>query len=237
MTTDNTPPAGGSDQPVPADKQPQHRSAQDQAIADAISAAEQLIGKAQGSPEIVTVLTPRGYDLAGLQAGLALQGTARDAFNAQPAAVGNASAAKEARDTGWQDAKLEYLDFRGTAQVVFKKDITARKALGVTGEVTGDLQKFVSQAAASYAAAGGESYAARLTVRGWGAGRLTAAQAALTALLELDNGFKTADSQAVASTGTRDAAYEAMSAWVSEFRRIARLALKKHPEHLAALGL
>jgi len=226
MTADNPPPAGGSDQPVPQNSQPHHRSAQDQAIADAISAAEQCIGKARDTADMVTLLAPRGYDAAALQAGLARQGAARDAFNAQPAAVGKASAAKEARDVAGKAAKQDYVDFRGTAQAVFKKDAAARKALGATGAVLEDLQKFVSQAAASYAAADDAAYAAPLAVRGWTTARLSAAHADLPALLARDNEFKAADSKAVASTAARDAAFGELNAWMGEFRKIARLALK-----------
>lgn len=237
MTTDNTPPAAGSSQPVPDKSQPQQRSAQDQAIADAISLAEQRITKARDNPDIVALLTPRGYDVAALQGGLVLQGAARDAFNARPKAVGKAAIAKETRNTAWKAAAQDYVDFRGTAQAVFKTDAVARKALGAGGPVSKDLQKFVSQATASYTAAGGEVYAAPLANRGWTTARLTLALAALSALLECDNKFKATDSAAKASTTARDAAHAALSAWLSEFCKIARLALKNYPEHRATLGL
>jgi hypothetical protein len=140
--------------------------------------------------------------------------------------VGKASAAKEARDVAGKAAKQDYVDFRGTTQAVFKKDAAARKALGATGAVLEDLQKFVSQAAASYAAAGDAAYAAPLAVRGRTTARLSAAHADLPALRARDNEFKAAHSKAVASTAARDAravkAFWLACAGVGTTRRVVR---------------
>jgi len=234
MSTDNNPPAATL-APDSHDTKRGH-AAQNQKLANDISEAAQTIEKALGNAEIVTLLTPRGYDATELQAGLALQAAAQTAFNARQVSLGTIEQAKQARDTAAQKAHAEYADYRITVQAKYT-DAATRKALGASGPMPADLQKFVTGATAAYEAAQEPPYAAALAKRSFTAARFTAAIADLNALLAADNAYKAAGGEAGADTGERDAAVAQLNAWMREFRKNAKLALKKSPAHLATLNL
>ncbi len=238
MNPDNSnPPAGGSSQqPGVVATKPRTRSVQDQGVTNAITAAAQLINKALANPDIVALLAPRGYDAAELRAGLALQAKAQSAFNARQTSLGKSTDTKQARDDAWTAAKDEYADFRQTAQAKYSEAHT-RDALGVSGTMPGDLQKFVTQATASYQTARQPAYVDFFAKRSFTAARLTAGLTALQMLLVLDNEFKAAGGDAASGTGDRDTAVANLNAWLAEFRTNAQLALRKSPAHLTTLGL
>ncbi|HVU24557.1 MAG TPA: hypothetical protein VHE13_10565 [Opitutus sp.] len=232
MSTENNPPAG---KPAPAATKRTH-AIQDQTVANAISEAAQIIDKALANADILALLAPRGYDATELQAGLALQAAAQAAFNARLASLGAAAEAKKARDAAWVAARAEFTDFRGTVQAKYPDAVT-RKALGASGVIAGDLQKFVTSATAAYQAAQQPPHAEALAKRSFTAQRLNAAIAALQALLAADNAFKSAEGAAGADLRNRDAAVASLGAWMREFRKNAKLALKKNPAFVTTLGV
>ena len=214
------------------DKTPKARAEQDQKIANAISEAFELLEVAQADPEIGLLMAAKGYDAAELQKGVGLQAAAQDTFNDRQQAMAKSASAGDAFDAAEQTARQTYADFRETARIKFS-GAADRSALGLVGAVPRDLQKFITTATASYKAAQGAAYAAVLAKAGFKAADTTAELGAVKALGELHSKFDTAGGGAEAATDARDAAHDAMAKWVSEYRRLAKIALRGKPGLLA----
>ena len=227
-----------SDQPTstPAPKTPARRADQDQAIANLITEARLLIEKARDDAEIAPALAGRGFDAAAFAQGLALQQAAQDAFDTRQSAMNAQKKASNTADQAQAAARSAYMDFRETARVNFR-DSDARGALGLTGKIPGDMEKFITTARASYKAAQSAPYQATLATYGFPAAAIASALAALDALAEASKAQDDAISKAVKATTARDAAVEALEQWIKKFKSIASIALRPQPDQVKKLGL
>jgi hypothetical protein len=206
----------------------QPRAEQDQAIANAITAARQLVGTARTDAEIAGILSQRGYDEAALAQGLQLQEAAQAAFTARQTAMAAQKQATAALTGANTTARQTYADFRETARAVFTPSAD-RTALGLTGAVPKDTQKFVTLARASYTAARTEPYRSTLATYGYSSETIAQAITTLDALIVADETQNAAIGAAKKATADRDAAYKALDAWTRQFKRIAKVALRTQP--------
>ena len=203
-------------------------AAQDQRLADRITAARQIIETVRADAELTALLAGRGYDQAALAEGLVLQEAAQTAFAARQMAMAALQAANAALQVADAAARRAYTDFRATARAVFTAPAD-RTALGLAGIAPKDTQKFITQARASYAAAQAAPYQAPLSTYGYPQTAIAAATAALDALAAADERQNAAAGAARQATADRDAAAKALTAWVSRFRQIAKVALRDRP--------
>jgi vacuolar-type H+-ATPase subunit H len=215
--------------PVPAPKARGKNSDQDKQIADAITRAAKLIGIVRTDAEMAAILSTRGYDTAKLNEGSSLQGSAQAAYGNRQRVLGAQKEATRALADAEKTARREYADFRQTARAIFGEEAD-RTALGLNGRVPGDLQKFITVARASYGAAAGTTYAGALATYGYPAPTLQAASDTLDYLAQTDEAQAKAIGTATGGTGDRDAAFEALQAWVRQFRTIAKVAFRSKPE-------
>ncbi|MGC1376743.1 MAG: hypothetical protein WA821_10980 [Anaerolineales bacterium] len=218
--------------PTPTPKRAAPRAEQDQEIANMITETRQMIGVAQDDAELAALLATRGYDADTLAEGLSLQQAAQDAFTARQAAsaaqkqaIANATEAEAA-------ARQAYTDFRQTARALFAAS-AERAALGLTGDVPRDAQKFITLARASYAAAQSAPYAAALSKYGFSG----QAVAALDAFSKAGEAQNAAAAAAVKATADRDATAKALKQWSKQFKSIAAVALRAQPTQAKKLGL
>ncbi len=204
------------------------RGAQDQNIANAITAARQLIEVARNDAEIAAILAGRGYDAARLAEGLQLQEAAQAAFTARQSAMAaqkQTTAALAGADT---TARQTYSDFRETARAILTS-AADRAALGLKGEAPRDAQKFVTQARAAYTAAREEPYRSALASFGYSSEAIAQAINTLDAFIIADEAQNAAIGAAKQATLDRNAAYKALDAWTRQFKRIAKVALRVRP--------
>lgn len=225
-----------SDQPAPAPKPAPRRAEQDQATANLITATRQMIESARDDAAIAATLAGRGYDADKFSEGLALQQAAQDAFTIRQTAMAAQKQAAATLDGAEATAREMYLDFRETVRAVMTASAD-RTALGLTGKIPEDLQKFITTARASYTAAQSGPYAATLATYGFPAAAIAAAVAALDALSTADQAQTAAIAAAVQATANRDAAVKAVDQWSRQFKRIAAVALRAQPAQAKKLGL
>jgi len=211
-------------------------AAQDQKQANALAAARLLIETARDDAEIARILAARGYDAAGLAAGLSLQASAQAAFTARQTAMAGQQQASAALAGAAAAARQTYADFRATARAIFAAPAD-RTALGLTGNAPKDTQKFLTLARVSYTTAQAAAYQPTLTTYGYPATALTAAQATLDALSTANGVQNAAIGAARQATADRDRAVKALTDWVSQFKRIAKVALRDQPGLVKKLEL
>jgi hypothetical protein len=181
-------------------------------------------------------LAARGYNAAKLQEGLDLQQAAQAALTVRQTAIGAQKQAVAAADGAESTARHTFDDFRETARAVFTA-AADRSALGVTGSVPKDQQKFITTARASYTAAQAEPYQAALATYGFPEQTIAAALATLDAFTTAIEAQKSAVGATTQATADREAAVKTLNAWVKQFSKIAGVALKSQPALAKRLGL
>jgi hypothetical protein len=204
------------------------RAEQDQAIADSITAARQLIETARTDPEIAPLLAARGYDAAKLADGLKLQETAQAAFTARQQAIAAQKQATAALTGASLTARQTYTDFRETARALFTA-VADRVALGLKGNAPDDTQKFITLAQASYTTARTEPYRSALAAYGYTTETIAQALATLDALIIADETQNIAIGAAHQATLDRNTAHKTLLAWLAQFKRIAKVTLRTKP--------
>ena len=206
---------------------------QDVELANFISQSRVTIETILSTPEILALL-PKRYTVAKLNEGLALQSTAQNSFTARQTAIGAETAANTAVTEGRKAAYDRYVHFRETARAEFKGQ-AERQALGVVGTIPVDTEKLLTQAKASYTAAGQEPYATALEDLGYDADGRSAALATVTTLQTARATQEMRRTAAIAATATRNADAKTLREWMQSLHRVAKASLRTRPELLGRL--
>ncbi len=215
----------------------QKRAEQDQAMANDISAALATLQTLRDDGEVSAVLAERGYDGAAADEAIAtLHEPAQAAYEARAAAMAKADGTQDLLDAAAVTERKDFADYRETARAVFPAS-DAKVALGLNGRTPPDLQKFLTAAKASYAAGKKAPYAEKLARRGYTAARIDAELAGIKLVGDLSSAAASAAGAAKKATADRDVAFKALKAWMGEFRRIAKRALRERGDLLTKLGL
>ncbi len=210
---------------------------QDQRLANDLSEALAMMTVLRDDAEVQAVMAERGYDAAAVDEAItSLHAPAQAAYEARAAAMGKANEAQRMLDSATASERADFTDYRETARAIFRS-AAEKLALGLNGKLPEDLQKFLTAAKASYGAGKKAPYAEPLARRGYSAARIDAELAGIKLVGDLAAGAARAGGAAQRTTKDRDAAAKALKAWVSEFRRIAKRALRGQGDLLAKLGL
>ena len=216
---------GKKKRPTPAE--------QDVELANFISQSRVTIETILATTEILTLL-PKRYTVAKLQEGLALQTTAQASYTARQTAIGAETAANLAVTEGRRAAYDRYVHFRETTRAEFRGQ-AERQALGVVGTIPVDTEKLLTQAKASYTAAGQAPYAAALEDLGYDAAGRSAALATVTTLQSARATQEMRRTAAIAATATRNADAKTLREWMQSLHRVSKASLRNRPELLGRL--
>ncbi len=191
-------------------------------------------------PDVWEKLKNRGYSeveigqkLAELAALRNLNEAQRKEYGEQYQSTANYNAAQEAMHG-------DYEDHLGYARLVFKKDLAASTALGLGGRRHRSQSGYAAQALLFYNNLLNPENAAWQTAlgkKGVSADELAAQQSAYSNLATLEAAQQKETGEAQAATKKRDAAYDALREWTSEFRATAKIALRKYPQMMEQLGI
>lgn len=212
------------------------RSIQSQAIQNYITDAQTFILTITNDPDVHPVMDAHGYNAAELTNGNNLLKAAADAFGVRLTGIANKTEAQGGLTTAITQARDEYAAFRLIARAAFPKQ-SDRVALGLTGNVPHDLQKFVTLAHTSYTNAAMAPWTTKMTMRNYAPARLTALSAALDALAGTDSETAIAAGEAEKDTKVRDGAYAALKEWIKEAHGVARGAFRGNAAALTKLKL
>ena len=225
-------------QPVePAPVKPRApRSAQDQADANLINTYRTRLTAAQGHPDLVALMQPRGYGAEGLLDGLNACDLAQTTFNARQLALDTKGTAAKAFKAADSAARAGYADFSRIAAKVLADNPTAKAALVIPARLLRDQDKFLTNVEAAYnTALARTTYLAALSKRGYTAEAIQAELAKLKAWTQASADYDTAVQAATRTTAERKAAVKALKTWWAEFYATAQVALKDRPDLLGLL--
>jgi len=225
--------------PLPEPQTPQARAAQDRRIAKDISLSEQQIKAGAGEVEAAAELADGGYTPEVFETvAMPLQIVTLDKFAARQAADGAKIAATTAVNVAEKNTWTLFTKDRDLSRSAFLKDPAARKALGLAGRAPQSLDELITAARTlAKEGKGNQLYAVRLASKAVTAARLTQLSAAVDALVEANLAQEAASAAVPQATKERDLAYQALKAWMSEYRAFAKAQLKDRPDVLKRLLL
>lgn len=208
-------------------------------IADRLLRAEKAIEGTEANADIIAIVATFGYDATKRATGKTLLTqvhtlvlAAQESKAVQVRVNGELQSAETA-------CRLAYSSLAGVARAIFLKDKAALAALGLVGKTPRTLAGFLLAAEKLFDGALGTSASvkAQLAAYGYTTERLTSERATLTALHAASRAQDTAKGETQSLTISLNTALEALDAYVMQYRKIARIALKGNPQLLEKLGI
>ena len=195
-------------------------------IAAQLLAARMAIESVLSNTDVQAALEPYGYDATRMREGRALYEQALALHQQQQAGRGDRYAATDARDAAQAHAHAVYIRHLAVARVALRGDRGAAQALGLASRRKKSHADWLAQAQQFYAnALASSAIRQRLAPFGAGTAQLMDAQALVAAVAASLVAQGAAREAAQALTEQRDAALDALRAWMRDFRAIARVAL------------
>lgn len=185
-----------------------------------------LMGRYAFGPERIT------------QEGAGLLAEVRQCVHEQAAAAGRQRSAQDERDRVCKELQNQYSSHKTLARLALRGDSGALDQLGVQGPLKSKMADRLAQARQFYSLALGDP-AIQMRLAAFSL-TLDKLEGGLGLVAQVDHCLMVKSSTrnaAKAATRRRDEAMERMEDWVAEFRTLARLALRDHPELLGTLGL
>ena len=205
-------------------------------LSDFFAESALVLNNAQNHAEISAALDVFGYDAATLGEGQALFDAARALYDAQIKEYGEQHAATQAFQEAVEAADKSYATHRSLAKIAFKDDAQWQTDLHLNERKPESFNLWYAQARHFYTALLADTEAqgklARFNITNE---KLVAAQAQMEQSFSLNNEQEQEKGEAQEATQTRNAAIEALSEWLGNFKTVARIALEDTPQLLEAL--
>lgn len=197
-----------------------------------------VIQNAQNVDAISTAIAPFGYDATALSSGMALYTTASDLQSKQKQEYGEQFTATAGLQLSKANANKTYMRHVKLARVALRNDRGAYEALQLSGSRKQSTSGWVQQAKIFYAnALASADIVDKLSVLTMTTEVLTAGQTQVTEVeTKLSDQLKE-KGEAQAATQARDAAFDDLQDWMSDFVAIARIALENDSQLLEMLGI
>jgi hypothetical protein len=207
-------------------------------ISEQLNAAQVTISNTLADAELQARVAGFGYTVEKLAAGRQLYDRALAAVSAQAAAAGaqqQATAHLRAADAIARDA---YQALAQVARAAFAKDKAQLAGLGLTGRMPRTTAAFLAAAYTLFDNARGVAdLQAALAAYGYDPARLTGERAKIAAFDTANQAQEAAKGAAQQATHDQKAALAALTDWLVEYRKIARVALRDQPQLLEKLGV
>lgn len=188
-------------------------------------------------PPIQDAMAAMGYDEAALQEGRTLLDSFEEAVQTRQEEYGEQRSATDALNDAWDAFHAQtYMPHVKIARVIF--DRATEERLGITGIRPKAFGPYVQEARRFYdTVAGDEELQSAMAERGVDAETVSRAQNDLDQLEALDQQQEREKAETQQATRDRNDARRAFADWVSDYRKLARIALSDQPDLLEQLGL
>lgn len=206
-------------------------------IADQLNVARLAISNTLTDDEIAALVAKYGYGQARLQEGKELYEAALAAVNAQSIAAGLQRQATAQARSAEAGARASYQGLAQLARALFPRNAPERTTLGLVGKAPQGTAAFLSAAHALFDnALALPEIAAALASYGYDAGQIGAARAAIAAFDQANQAQVAALGAAQLATRAQSAALDALGTWVTQYLKIAKIALRDQPERIEKIG-
>ena len=201
--------------------------------ADLLNQAALAIDNSLADSAILDMLAAYGYTEDQLRAGRALLEAAQSASSAKLVAAGQQQQATAAFNLALTTAREAYQTLSKLARASCDKPTLT--ILGLVGREPQNLSGFLKAAFNLFDNA--PQVPALASRFGYNADKLAAARATVSALQAADQSQGAAMGAAQQATARQQAAFKALEAWLAEYLKIARVALRQDPQQLEKLGV
>lgn len=205
-----------------------------QSIAQQLTDAQITISNSLSDPEIQELVAAFGYTAGKLNAAKDLYDAALAATNLQKSKSGAQQESTCLLAEVEAAARDAYQALAKVARAVFIKDKAQLTRLGLTGRQPQNMAGFL---AAAHTLFDNASHLPVLAEYGYNADKLQAEHGRISALDQANQQQEAAKGAAQQATRDRDAALQALNDWVSQYRKIARVALRHKKQLLEKIGL
>jgi len=207
-------------------------------IAEQLGAAQVAIMNALTDQEIQAMIASYGYTLQKLQEGKQLYEAAARIASAQVAASGAQAVKTQDLYTAERLAFDAYQSLATVARAVFKREQARLVSLGLNGPMPRTMDSFLKAAYTLFDnVAADPQVKSTLASYGYDEVRLQAERGKIVAYDTANQQQEAAKGTAQQSTRDQQDALKALNHWVSQFIRIAKVALKEKKELLERLGV
>lgn len=202
-------------------------------IAQQLHSAQLMIDNSLHDEEILGLVSGFGYTPEKLNAAQALFEAAQAAHLLQKSKAGAQQESTRQLVEAFESAQDAYRALAKVARAVFLRDQAKLSSLGLTGKKPDDLAGFLIAAMILFDNASGLDL---LAGYGYDAERLGSERAKIAALDQANQRQEAAKGAAQQATLEREAAFQALHEWTSQYRKIASVALREKKELLEKIG-
>lgn len=210
----------------------------DQSIDGKLLFAQNMIENGKNVPDILAAMTDYGYDKAAMKEAKALFDRTSELHTKQKKEYGEQYKATDEMQLAKANANKAYMRHVKLARIALSKDRGAYETLQLSGDRKQTISGWIQQAKAFYTnALASEDYLAKLAKLNISKATLEAGDAAVKDVEAKRNKQFKEKGEAQNATVIKDESLEELSAWVSRYTEIARIALADNPQYLEMLGI
>ena len=197
-----------------------------------------MLENTKSNPDILNYMENAGYPKADIDAKLAELNALRDLNEAQAKEYGEQYQATES----WQVARAAfhkpYMRHLGLARIALKHNVAAQKAMALRGDRAQSQSGYIGQALLFYSnAMEVPDFKAALSQKGVTGTDLADGKAKAESLQNLRAAQRKETGEAQQATKKRDAAYDDLHDWMSDYRATARIVLADAPQLMEEIGI
>ena len=206
-----------------AQKKPKTRNAQDQRIADRIARSRTLLNRINSNPALAAKCAERSFDHARIQEGIALTDALQNKFAERQSALGTQNTEVAAMKQGYQLAYNAFFELRESSRIAYPDDPGSRAALGATGTIPTDSERFQTMVRAALLVAAQSPHKADLATVGFTDSKRETLSQLIDLLEQRRQLVDSAKERARQATQDRDAADAELMAYLKPLERVLKL--------------
>lgn len=207
-------------------------------IAEQLKTADVRINNSISNEDVKVEVTKMGYGLEKLTEGKELLENAKLAVRDAVSLEGEAKNATENESKRRKEAEDAYQDFAKVCRARFQKDQSKLDMLGLTGKQPQSTAEFIK---AGYTLFGNAIDIQEILIvvseNGYTAEKLAADKAKIEAYENANKEQVSAKGASETATFEQNKALKKLNEWVSEYTKIAKVALRNNPKLLDKLGI
>ena len=197
-----------------------------------------IIDGTLSNPEMLEAAGKFGYTPEKVREGKALLDRCQVLSSERLKALGEQVEATGLAAKAWKEARAVYAVALEVARIAFAGNVQAETALVLGGQRERDFSGWLKQAELFYGnLPDNPAFLAAVEPYGWTRERLKNEYALVREAARRSTEQKNKTGATRKSVAVRDACFKELSAWVSSYRRIIRIALAKSPQSLEKLGI
>jgi len=194
-----------------------------------------MLYNAKNTSTITKRMASFGYNGNKMLKGITLLDDVLQAQSTKDIQYGAQKSATDALNTEWNTFKKTYNEHVALARIAFKEDNGAYSTLNLDESRQATIGAWLTQAASFYQQL--SAYATDIARFDISPEDIQAAQAKIQALKNLRDTQMQRKGEAQDATEQRNETMKALDEWMTEFRQIARIAMKDNPQLLETLGM